>query len=80
MGCVLLLLIRGEPISYGCFLGERILMTGRLVQTESGNAAAKVFGMEKAVVPVKDSVRFLMDTVSISIVVAVWRLIMANSL
>ena len=49
-----------------------MLMTDRFVQTESGNAAAPVygFGMEEAVVPVKESVRFLMDTVRFSVVVA----------
>ena len=82
MGCVLLLLILGEIDSFGCFLWEGMLMMHRSVQTESGNAAAPVygFGMEEAVVPVNESVRFLMDTVRYSIVVAAWRLIMGNSL
>lgn len=53
-------------------------MTDRFVQTESGNAAAPVYGfdMEEAGVPVKESVRFLMDTVCFFIVIAAWRLTM----
>ena len=59
-----------------------MLMMHRFVQTESGNAAARVldFSMEEAGIPVKESVRFLMDTVRFPIVVAAWRLTMVNSL
>ena len=67
-------------ILLGVFCG--VLTMHRFVQTESGNAAAPVygFGLEEAVVPVKESVRFLMDTVRFSIVVAAWRLTRVNSL